>query len=71
MNQKIGFIGGGNMGGAMMSGIVKTGVCKPENVMVYDVYAPTLERLHNDLGVCTTSDMEELIATAQVIVLAV
>lgn len=71
MNQKIGFIGGGNMGGAMMSGIVKTGVCNAEDVMVYDVYAPTLEKLHNTLGVSTTTSVEDLIETVQVIILAV
>lgn len=71
MNKKIGFIGGGNMGSAMMSGIVKTGVCEAANVWVYDVYAPARERLHNELGVSTTDSIEELIATAEVIVLAV
>ena len=71
MNHTIGFIGGGNMGGAMMSGLVKTGVCRPEQVTVFDVYAPTLEKLHNDLGINTTDSVEALIEASQVIVLAV
>lgn len=71
MNQKIGFIGGGNMGGAMMSGIVKTGVCKPEQVMVFDVYAPTLEKLQRELGIRTTDSIEQLIEASDIIVLAV
>lgn len=71
MKKRIGFIGGGNMGGAMMTGIIKTGVCEAQNVIVFDVYAPTLERLHNDLGVCTTESVAELIETSDVIVLAV
>lgn len=71
MNQRIGFIGGGNMGGAMMSGIVKTGVCKPEQVMVFDVYAPTLEKLNRELGIQTTDKVETLIECSDIIVLAV
>lgn len=71
MNQKIGFIGGGNMGGAMMSGLVKTGVCKPEQVTVFDVYAPTLEKLHGELGINTTNSVEQLIDSSDIIVLAV
>ena len=31
MNQKIGFIGGGNMGSAMMAGSVKNGVKHPRS----------------------------------------
>ena len=71
MNHRIGFIGGGNMGGAMMSGIVKTGVCKPEQVMVFDVYAPTLEKLNRELGIQTTDQVETLIEKSDIIILAV
>ena len=66
MNRKIGFIGGGNMGGAMMSGLVKTGVCQPENVTVFDVYVPTLERLHKELCIHTTDSVEALIESSQI-----
>lgn len=69
--KKIGFIGGGNMGSAMMSGIVKTGVRCPEDVMVYDVYAPALEKLKAELSVNTTDSVEELIGASEIIVLAV
>ena len=71
MKNKIGFIGGGNMGGAMMSGLVKTGVCSPEDIIVFDVFAPALEKLNRELGVFTTDNVEVLIEKAQTIVLAV
>lgn len=71
MNQKIGFIGGGNMGSAMMAGIVKNGLYKAEDVIVYDVYAPALEKLHTELGVTAADSVKTLIEAAQVIVLAV
>ena len=71
MKQKIGFIGGGNMGSAMMTGLVKTGVCAPEQVIVFDVYEPTLERLQKELGIQTTNQVKSLIQEADMIVLAV
>lgn len=67
----IGFIGGGNMGGAMMAGLVNTQTFTPDHVIASDVYRPALDRLHEELGIRVTENVQELVEAAQIIVLSV
>lgn len=68
---KLGFIGCGNMAKAMMGGIIQKKVCPAENIMASDLFAPALEKAGKDLGIRTTQDNNEVVAFADVIVLAV
>lgn len=71
MSKTIGFIGGGNMGGAIMAGLVKTGTFQPEAIFAYDVVKAALDKLQNEIGVNTTDSLENLVNSADIIVLAV
>lgn len=68
---KLGFIGCGNMASAIMGGILKKGLCKPEEILAADPFAPALEKAKSALGVGTTSDNQAVVAFADVVVLAV
>lgn len=72
MEQKtIGFIGAGNMGSAMIGGICQSGLIAPEQVIVSDYSADTLEKIHHTYGVNTTSSNEETASKSDVLFLAV
>lgn len=51
MNSTLGIIGCGKMGRALLGGILEAGLYTPENVTVFDAYAPAVESFVNDLGV--------------------
>lgn len=59
------------MGSAMMAGIVKAGICRPEDIWVYDRHSSKREKLHTELGVSMASSTEELIERAEILVLAI
>lgn len=68
--QKITFIGGGNMSEALIAGLVKAGhTCT--NITVTDTQPARLEALADQFGVQTSTDNIAAISQAQVIVLAV
>lgn len=71
MNQKIGFIGGGNMAGAMIAGIRKAGLVSGDELMVSAKHKETLDKLHEKYEVKTTLDNKEAAAFADILFLAV
>ena len=71
MSKTIGFIGAGNMGKAMMSGIVKAGIASSQEIIVYDVYLPSLDAVQAELGVMTASSEKEVVQKADIVILAV
>nr|ABG77993.1 pyrroline-5-carboxylate reductase 2 [Glossina morsitans morsitans] len=60
LDEKIGFIGGGNMAFAIGSGLINRGIIKTDQVLVS---GPTLEHLQRwrDLGVATTNDNNQVV----------
>ena len=68
--QKITFIGGGNMAEALIAGLVKAGH-HAENITVADTSEPRLTELAEHYGVQTSTHNVDAIEGAQVIVLAV
>jgi pyrroline-5-carboxylate reductase len=68
--QKIGFIGGGNMASSLISGLIASGH-SPQHLWVSDINPDTLKGLAKDFNVNTSSDNDEIIKSADVIVLAV
>lgn len=71
MKNTIGFFGGGNMGRAIMGGLIKSKLYKAEEIFVYDVYAPTLEKLQNELGIKPVNRNKELVENAQTLIISV
>ncbi len=69
-NQRIGFIGAGNMATAIVNGILKNGAKQPEEISVFDLDAEKLQ-LMADKGIDTVSSCSELAAKSDIIVLAV
>lgn len=60
MRKKIGFIGAGNMGSAIIGGILNSGICKSEDIFVYDKNKLCVEKLgsiHNTRSDCTLKEV--------------
>jgi len=68
--QKITFIGGGNMAEALIAGLVKAGH-NAENITVTDTREPRLAELAEHYGIQTSTHNIDAIANAQAVVLAV
>lgn len=70
MNQKIGIIGGGNLGTAIAEGLLKSGFAKPGDITITKRNTATLAPL-KEKGVHVTSDNAEAVRNSQLIILAV
>jgi len=66
-----GFLGGGAMAGALINGLLGSGTVRPEQIRVSDVKAPRLAELQRIHSIATTLDNAELVAWADVVVVAV
>ncbi|MFC6314809.1 pyrroline-5-carboxylate reductase [Lapidilactobacillus achengensis] len=71
MSKTIGIIGGGNMGRAIMAGLIKAQLYPADAVLVYDLNPAALTTLQTELGVQPMNSAAELVATADVVVIAV
>jgi pyrroline-5-carboxylate reductase len=67
---RLAFIGGGNMASSIIGGLVSKGFA-PKRIIASDPLEATLERLRDIAPVRTTSDNEQAVADADVVVLAV
>jgi pyrroline-5-carboxylate reductase len=68
--QKLGFIGAGNMAGSLIAGLIADGYA-PENIWASDPNQDKREQLSACFGIHTTPDNNETINQAQLVVLAV
>ncbi len=68
---KLGFIGCGKMAAALIKGVLKSGLCKPADITVSDVHAPSAEKLRAETGVTVALSNVEVVGASDVIVLAV
>lgn len=68
--QKIGFIGGGNMATSLISGLIASGHAA-DNIWVSDINPDALAALAANLKVNTSNDNNVVLATVDVVVLAV
>ncbi len=66
----IGFIGGGNMATSLLGGLISDN-CPPTNIWVAEPNEQRREALVSRYGINTTADNNELLAAADVVVLAV
>jgi len=69
--QKVGFIGGGNMGEALIKGLVAANLVPPEAIYVSDVRIERLRALDQQYGIQLLQDNAELVRQADVVILAV
>jgi pyrroline-5-carboxylate reductase len=70
-NRKIGMLGTGNMASALIRGLLSSKTLRPEQIRGSDVRAEHLAELEKKYGIKTTTSNPELLAWANVVVLAV
>lgn len=68
--QKLGFIGAGNMAGSLIAGLIADGYA-PENIWASDPDIDKREQMSVRFGIHTTPDNNEVVRQAQIVVLAV
>lgn len=69
--QKIGFVGGGNMAGAFIGGLISAGF-NASNITVSDPYEPSLQLLKDNFKVNTTHENNDTITGPnQVLIMSV
>jgi len=71
LEQRIGFIGAGQMATALGRGIIQAGLTAPENLLASDPVPEARERFAEATGARTTAENTQLAARADVIFLAV
>ena len=69
--QKVGFIGGGNMGEALIKGVLAANLVPPEAIYASDVRIERLRALDQQYGVQLTDDNAELVRQVDIVILAV
>lgn len=69
-NQKIGFIGAGNMARSLIGGLISSGI-KSENLFATDPGEETRQALAEDFSIQTFADNQQLVDQCDVIVFAV
>ena len=70
-NRKIGMLGTGNMASALIRGLLSSHTLRPEQIRGSDLRAEHLAELEQRYGIKTHTDNRELLAWANVLVLAV
>jgi pyrroline-5-carboxylate reductase len=71
MNNKIGFIGCGNMASAMIKGIIKSGLIKAENIIASDPDIEKLNDMKNETDIKITDNNLEIAKFSNILVLSV
>lgn len=69
--RKIGFIGGGNMAAALIRGLLHSETMAADQIRASDVKASRLAEIHEKYGIETSTDNDEIVRWADVIVIAV
>lgn len=71
MSKIIGFIGAGNMGQAILGGIVKAGLVASKNIIMSDLYEPSLEKAKGNYNIEITTDNKLVAKKSDILILAV
>jgi pyrroline-5-carboxylate reductase len=69
--RKIGFIGGGNMAAALIRGLLHSETMVADQIRASDVKAARLAEIHEKYAIETSTDNDEIVRWADVIVIAV
>lgn len=71
MDVNIGFLGAGAMGEALICGLLKGKLVAPARIVAYDIREERLQHLKKVYGIEPVSSGEELLARADIVILAV
>lgn len=71
IDQKIAFLGGGNMAEALIKGILAAGVAKAEQMLVNDVSADRLEHLRKTYGIIIHKSSKDAVSQAGIVLVCV
>ena len=66
---ELGVIGCGKMGRALVGGIINTGLCRADEVTVYDTYESASAAMAAELGVAVAPDNASVVAASEVVLL--
>ena len=69
-NEKIGFIGIGNMGEALLRGIVDSGLMSPDHIVAHDIDTAKLYNLVDKLGIKSLESNTALVKESDIVLLA-
>ena len=70
VNQRIAFLGGGNMASAMIGGLIKQGML-PVDITVVEPFEPTRAKLLADFGITAQAEPSDALSAAELIIWAV
>lgn len=68
---KLGFIGCGNMASAIMGGIISNGLMDAKEIIGADIFAPSREKVKDNLGIQIAENNREVVEKAEAFVLSV
>jgi len=71
LDQKIAFLGGGNMAEALIKGLLAAGVAKADQLLVTDISADRLAHLQKTYGITVARDNKDAVSRAGIILLCV
>ncbi len=67
----IGFIGCGNMSGAIIDGIISSSAVAENDIFIYDIFAPAVEKISNKYAVNKCKSEREIVLNSDTVVLGV
>lgn len=70
IEERIGFIGIGNMGEALLKGIINSGLIPPKRIFASDVNIEKLKNLSNELGINAVDNNHDLVDSSDIILIA-
>lgn len=70
-DQKIAFLGGGNMAEALIRGVITAGTAKPDQILATDISSERLEYLKNTYGIIIKASNKDAVTQAGIVILCV
>ena len=67
----IGFIGCGNMASAIISAVIESETVRADDINIFDVYKPAMDRLCKKYGVHALGSEKEIVVNSDTVILAV
>ncbi len=71
MNEKIGFVGCGNMGSAILEGLLKNKIAARNHIFIFDPVPVKLRALHKQFSIQICKNNEEVIQKSSIVILAI
>jgi pyrroline-5-carboxylate reductase len=71
LQNKIGFIGAGNMGEAIIGALIRSGTIGPSQIFIYEIRKEQVDALKKNYGITVLNDITEIINTCDVIIFAI